>query len=81
MNGSPKGDVTVHVYATQNADKGNISTKYDKNTEKFDVEAVYGGGNLAAYEPTSSTGSTRLRTADPNPFPGRDAGVFFPNNN
>ena len=60
MNGSPKGNVTVHVYATQNADKDNISTKYDKNTEKFDVEAVYGGGNLAAYEPTSSTGSTNV---------------------
>ena len=51
MNGSPKGTVTVHVYATQNADKDNISTKYDKGTETFDVEAVYGGGNLAAYEP------------------------------
>ena len=60
MNGSPKGTVTVHVYATQNADKDNISTKYDKNTETFDVEAVYGGGNLAAYEPTSSTGSTNV---------------------
>ena len=60
MNGSPKGNVTVHVYATQNADKDNISTKYDKNTGTFDVEAVYGGGNLAAYEPTSSTGSTNV---------------------
>lgn len=61
MNGSPKGDVTVHVYATQNADKENISTKYGKNTEKFDVMAVYGGGNLAAYEPTDlSTGKTNV---------------------
>ena len=60
MNGSPKGNVTVHIYATQNADKENISTKYDKGSEKFDVMAVYGGGNLAAYEPTSSTGSTKV---------------------
>ena len=60
MNGSPKGDVTVHVYATQNADKDNISSKYDKGSEKFDVLAVYGGGNLAAYEPTSSTGTTKV---------------------
>ena len=52
MNGSPKGTVTVHVYATQNADKDNIGTKYDKETNQYDVEAVYGGGNLAAYEPT-----------------------------
>ena len=61
MNGSPKGTVTVHVYATQNADKENISTKYDKNTETFDVEAVYGGGNLAAYEPTNlETGKAKV---------------------
>jgi hypothetical protein len=64
MNGSPKGTVTVHVYATQNADKANIGTKYDKGTEgteKFDVEAVYGGGNLAAYEPTDlSTGKAKV---------------------
>ncbi len=60
MNGSPKGNVTVHIYATQNADNENIHTKYDKGSEKFDVMAVYGGGNLAAYEPTSSTGSTKV---------------------
>ncbi len=51
MNGSPKGTVTVHVYATQSPDKDNISTKPAKGTQTFDVEAVYGGGNLAAYEP------------------------------
>lgn len=55
MNGSPKGTVTVHVYATQNADKANISTKPEKNTDTYDVMAVYGGGNLAAYEPTDLT--------------------------
>ena len=60
MNGSPKDSVTVHIYATQNADKDNISSKYDKGSEKFDVLAVYGGGNLAAYEPTSSTGTTKV---------------------
>ena len=61
MNGSPKGTVTVHIYATQNADKENISTKYEKNTEQFDVMAVYGGGNLAVYEPTDlETGKTKV---------------------
>jgi len=60
MNGSPKDSVIVHVYATQSPDKDNISTKPAKGTETFDVEAVYGGGNLAAYEPTSSTGSTNV---------------------
>jgi hypothetical protein len=60
MNGSPKGDVTVHVYATQNADKDDIGTKYDKGgTETFDVEAVYGGGNLAAYEPEGGKNTTK----------------------
>ena len=59
MNGSPKGIVTVHVYATQNADKDDISTKYAKDTETFDVEAVYGGGNLAAYEPEGGKNTTK----------------------
>ena len=60
MNGSPKGNVTVHVYATQNADKDNIGTKYDKGgTETYDVEAVYGGGNLAAYEPEGGKNTTK----------------------
>ena len=61
MNGSPKGTVTVHVYATQTSGNADISTKPDKNTETFDVEAVYGGGNLAAYEPTNlTTGKTKV---------------------
>lgn len=60
MNGSPKGDVTVHIYATQTAGKANISTKPDKNTEKFDVEAVYGGGNLAAYKPDGGKNTTKV---------------------
>jgi len=59
MNGSPKGNVTVHVYATQSPDKDNISTKPAKGTEKFDVEAVYGGGNLAAYEPEGGKNTTK----------------------
>ena len=50
-NGTPKGTVTVHVYATQTPNKGNVSTKQGKDKGKYDVEAVYGGGNLAAYNP------------------------------
>ena len=61
MNGSPKGTVTVHVYATQTSDKKNISSKPDKDKETFDVEAVYGGGNLAAYVPTDlNTGKAQV---------------------
>ena len=59
LNGTPKGSVTVHVYATQNASANQISnnTSVDnaKVQERFDVNAVYGGGNLAAYEPTDLT--------------------------
>ena len=62
MNGSPLGTVTVHVYATQNEDSVSISSKIHKGTDAdtgtYDVVAVYGGGNLAAYKPTKAfTGS------------------------
>ena len=52
LNGSPKGDVTVHVYKTQNLGKDNISSKFDRLSGNYDVLAVYGGGNLSAYVPT-----------------------------
>ena len=49
-NGTPKGKVQVHVYSTQKAGESTISNK----TNTYDVEAVYGGGNLAAYVPVNS---------------------------
>ena len=58
--GTPMGKVLVHVYATQNKGKANISTKLD---DTYDVMAVYGGGNLAAYEPAggkTTTNSTNV---------------------
>jgi len=114
LNGTPKGIVTVHVYATQHKNQQDIATKYAKfkklseytitnysdNTDaddltklattvgadvssytavlsgsgtedekknalagmidaiadkKYDVQAVYGGGNLAEYEPTDAS--------------------------
>ncbi|MBO6078563.1 MAG: hypothetical protein J6P66_07420 [Bacteroidaceae bacterium] len=114
LNGTPKGIVTVHVYATQHKNQPDIATKYAKfkklseytitnysdNTDaddltklattvgadvssytavlsgsgtedekknalagmieaiadkKYDVQAVYGGGNLAEYEPTDAS--------------------------
>ena len=63
MNGSPKGSVTVNIYKTQNAEATQIAdTEEELTTEKqkakrknhYDVEAVYGGGNLAAYVPTAT---------------------------
>ena len=57
--GTPMGEVLVHVYATQNKTKSQIGNT-DGETPvtdakvkgSYDVTAVYGGGNLAAYEPT-----------------------------
>ena len=56
--GTPMGNVLVHVHATQNKSKADISTKPDKNTKTYDVQAVYGGGNLAAYEPAGGKETT-----------------------
>ena len=58
VNGTPKGDVMVHVYATQSSGKADISTKPDKNTNTYDVTAVYGGGNQAAYNPVTPYNGT-----------------------
>ena len=74
VNSSPEGTVTVHVYGTQRAGKSRITNgggvvdakvegtltdgEYDLST--FDVQAVYGGGNMAAYEPVDENGSTRV---------------------
>ena len=57
VNGSPKGDVMVHVHATQNATATQIANTGEVNNAKvkgrYDVKAVYGGGNMAAYVPVS----------------------------
>ncbi len=63
LNGTPKGNVTVHVHKTQNASASRITNVEDEDNPEnsvtkakqkgvYDVKAVYGGGNLAAYEPT-----------------------------
>ena len=68
--GSPRGKVTVHVYATQNKNKSQVANT-DGDTPvtdakvlgSYDVNAVYGGGNLAAYEPAggkTTTNSTNV---------------------
>jgi len=61
VNSSPLGNVLVHVYATQRYGKDAVTDKVpgtDQNGEfdlsTFDVKAVYGGGNMAAYKPTNS---------------------------
>ncbi len=61
-NGTPKGDVTVHVYKTVAFDdthKKLSTTDVEdnvvplKNNSSFDVTTVYGGGNEASYQPVN----------------------------
>ncbi len=64
INGSPKGDATVHVYKTQNANAtqignaGNVTNAKEKG--RYDLTAVYGGGNLAPFIPTVADASTHV---------------------
>ncbi|MBR1410667.1 MAG: hypothetical protein IJ580_06175 [Prevotella sp.] len=65
VNSSPQGSVSVYVYKTQRAGKARITNTEEVTDAKvdgtetdgefdlstFDVQAVYGGGNLAAYKP------------------------------
>ena len=57
VNGTPKGHVKVHVCKTAGNGTTQVRTasdKLDSSTEsdhKYEVAAVYGGGNMAAYEP------------------------------
>ena len=48
LKGTPRGNVTVHVYKTQGWGE---NVKGDKDNSKYELEAVYGGGNEAAYVP------------------------------
>ena len=47
-NGTPNGSVRINVYKTARAD-GAAHTRGE-----YEVQAVYGGGNLAAYTPTTN---------------------------
>jgi len=58
-NGMPKGIPTVHVYKTVGYDDSHKKST-DKDDTTYDVHAVYGGGNEAAYQPALSTSSTNV---------------------
>lgn len=65
VNSSPEGTVTVHVYGTQHKGKSQIANTSGENSvtdakkkNDYDVKAVYGGGNMAAYMPTDLTNGT-----------------------
>ena len=54
LNGTPTKKVQVYVFGTQKSDKSQLNLKAEKNTNTYDVQAVYGGGNLAKYEPVDA---------------------------
>ena len=61
LNGSPQNTVTVHIWKTQGWGANDVSAgKADASIEKtgtdYELAAVYGGGNLAAYEPVNANG-------------------------
>ncbi len=64
INGTPQGNATVHVYKTQNANATQIGNAGDvtnaKEKGRYDLTAVYGGGNLAPFIPTVADASTRV---------------------
>ncbi len=62
LNGSPQSAVTVHIYKTEDHE-GHVKDT-SKSNSKYNVEAVYGGGNLAAfipdYKPVADTAVVRV---------------------
>ncbi|MBQ7150315.1 MAG: hypothetical protein IJS06_05060, partial [Prevotella sp.] len=64
INSSPQENVTVHIYKTQNAAATQIAgivagegASQPKTHGNYDVHAVYGGGNMAAYLPKDASGN------------------------
>ena len=55
LNGSPQKDVTVHVYKTVKKNDSGVMAKPTKDSGTYEMTAVYGGGNLAAYYPDDAT--------------------------
>ena len=60
VNGTPTGNVTVHVYSTRQLDADeNILPGHGSPDRKYpyEIQAVYGGGNKADYLPTAEKGT------------------------
>lgn len=75
LSGTPKGTATVHIYKTKGwdghyrtgkdaetaDDRETLLNDADDDNHTYEVAAVYGGGNLAAYEPADlATASTHV---------------------
>ena len=67
LNGTPQGTVFVKVLQTKGVTEsgGTYSvndTKPTLDTDTYEVQAVYGGGNLAAYEPWDAAATGQYTT-------------------
>ena len=65
LKGTPKGEVTVHVYKTQgwaghDVTAGKGDDTIEKGTGIYEVAVVYGGGNQAAYVPVLDARETNV---------------------
>lgn len=62
VNGTPLGNATVHIYKT-NGDSRTASEdleSIDDTKHHYHLNAVYGGGNLAAYIPTAADAKSNV---------------------
>ncbi len=65
LNGSPQGATTVHIYKTQgwpghNVSAGKADDTIEKTGDTYELAAVYGGGNQAAYVPVDASAHTNV---------------------
>ena len=59
INGTPTGNVAVYVYSTRQLNdngeiiSGHTPAEIKNENEKYEIQGVYGGGNLADYMPAA----------------------------
>ena len=63
INGTPTGNVRVEVYSTRQADEnGNVisNSEHSPNSSnnRYEIQGVYGGGNLSDYLPADGKGTS-----------------------
>ena len=67
LNGTPQGTVLVHVLQTKGVTQSGETYAVNDNkpaldSSTYEVQAVYGGGNLAAYEPWDANATGQYAT-------------------
>ena len=64
VSGTPLSNATVHIYKTAGASRTSKEDldNIDDNAHHYHIQAVYGGGNLAAFEPTDKSKTSTATT-------------------